>query len=199
MSKHVVGVDQSYTSCGIVVLDENGKIVLFETKRTSGDDVFARSWEIASHIQHVARHFNADTIGIEGLAFAKFGNATRDLAGLQFTIVNKLRFESLREVEIISPMALKKFATGKGNVKKQEMVDFLPNDVLLSFKSLYKKTTGLYDVTDAYWIAKFILEQSRKEPSHHTATRKSEDKKRTPTSKNEEARPQTETEAQTTN
>lgn len=170
-----MGVDQSYTSSGIVILDEQSNIILFETKKTVGDDMFARSWEIASHLQAIARHFNVQTIGLEGLAFAKFGNATRDLAGLQYAIINNLRFISMRDVKIISPNALKKYATGKGNVKKQEMVDFLPDNVLNSFQALYKKSTGLYDVADAYWIAKYVLEQRTKEENNQIASRKSEE------------------------
>jgi N-acetyl-gamma-glutamylphosphate reductase len=58
---------------------------------------------------------------------------------------------------IPSPNEIKKFATTKGNATKDVMVAALPKDVakLFAGKNL-KKTTGLTDVTDAYWIAELL-------------------------------------------
>lgn len=163
---YYLGIDQSYNSCGIVVLDEKAKVIVSDTLKSSKDrDIFYRAEEISEQIVSYAHGYNAVMVGIEGLAFSKFGDATRDLAGLQFVIVNRLRYSSNYDdsmITIVSPNELKKFATTKGNAKKEEMVDSLPKNVLESFQEQnYRKTTGLYDVTDAYWIARYILNKDR--------------------------------------
>ena len=170
--KYFLGIDQSFTSTGIVVLDDIGAMIKFATIKSDKQlDAFERAWLISQEISNSYINFYApEMVGLEGLAFSKFGDATRDLAGLQFTLVNCLRhvhsYDEADEelapgtsVIIVSPNELKKFATGKGNAKKQQMVDCLPKNVLESFKKQnYKKTTGLYDLADAYWIAKYTSE-----------------------------------------
>lgn len=160
---YYMGIDQSFTSCGVVVLDKKSKVVhssTIKSPKTDGVDIFDRAWFIAEQVSNLINKFTPDRVGLEGLAFSKFGDATRDLAGLQFTLVNHLRHvHSYDNLIIISPNELKKFASTKGNAKKEEMVDSLPKNVLESFqKQNFKKTTGLYDVTDAYWIARYVQE-----------------------------------------
>lgn len=164
---YFLGIDQSFNSCGVVVLDEKKKIVEATTIKSSKEqDIFDRAWFIADQLSSkFITKYVPEFIGLEGLAFSKFGDATRDLAGLQFTIVNYLRQRHTYgsgDLLIVSPNTLKKFATTKGNAKKEQMVASLPKNVLESFqKQNYKKTTGLYDVTDAYWIARYIIEVSQ--------------------------------------
>lgn len=164
---YFLGIDQSFNSCGVVVLNEKKKIIEATTIKSSKEqDIFDRAWFIADQLSSkFITKYVPEVVGLEGLAFSKFGDATRDLAGLQFTIVNYLRqrHEYVNgELIIVSPNTLKKFATTKGNAKKEQMVDSLPKNVLESFqKQNYKKTTGLYDVTDAYWIARYIIEVSQ--------------------------------------
>lgn len=170
--RYFLGIDQSFTSTGVVVINDSGAMIKSATIKTPKDlDIFERAWQVANTIStDYINAYTPEMIGLEGLAFSKFGDATRDLAGLQFTLVNHLRhIHSYDEVDdelvpnthviVVSPNELKKFATTKGNAKKQQMVDCLPKYVLESFKKQnYKKTTGLYDVTDAYWIARYVLE-----------------------------------------
>jgi Holliday junction resolvasome RuvABC endonuclease subunit len=166
---YYLGIDQSFTSCGVVVLNEKQKVIEATTIKTSKDDndIFDRAWFIAESISsNFINKYAPEIVGLEGLAFSKFGDATRDLAGLQFTLVNYIRHMHTYDSDnllIVSPNELKKFATTKGNAKKEQMVDSLPKNVLESFqKQNYKKTTGLYDVTDAYWIARYTIEVSTK-------------------------------------
>lgn len=163
---YYLGIDQSFTSCGVVLLDESKNVIEATTIKTSKEqDIFERAWYIADTISSdFLTVYEPEIVGLEGLAFSKFGDATRDLAGLQFTLVNYFRhFHELKEnLVIVSPNELKKFATTKGNAKKEQMVDSLPKNVLESFRDQnYKKTTGLYDVTDAYWIARYSIEVSQ--------------------------------------
>jgi len=160
----IIGIDQSYTSCGIVVI-QDGTMVHHERVVTPiAMDVYDRANYLAHHINGVVGNYtNFDNdptvwpvIGIEGLAFGMRGNATRDLAGLLFVIITTLRnCNGDLKIGIVSPLTVKKFATGKGKADKKQLYEKLPDDVKTILETNYKKTTGLYDLTDAYWIAKY--------------------------------------------
>lgn len=155
----VLAIDQSYTCSGIVVL-KDGRVLhaeKFTTDKTR--DVFERAWSVVQRVVILARDYNPDVIGMEGLAFGGKGNATRDLAGLQFAITTHMRFVKGADVTIVAPGTVKKVATGKGNSPKELLLENLPNDVRKTFDDLgVKKTTGLLDLTDAYWIGRTIEE-----------------------------------------
>lgn len=154
----VLGIDQSYSSCGVVLLD-NGKIT--DLDKIVGNkqwDCYDRAMDVARQIKwFCTANQPIDLVGIEGLAFNKRGNQTRDLAGLLFTIMIELRANGHRDSSVIvPPKTVKKFATGKGNATKEQMYEALPKDVKDLFEEKgYKKTTGRSDLTDAYWIARY--------------------------------------------
>lgn len=165
----ILGIDQSYTSTGICMIDQNKHILHHELiKSDKTQDIFLRSKFIIDRISYIINMNSPNAIGIEGLSFSNFGNATRDLAGLQFVLVHMLRFDfdyNNSMLAIIPPTKLKMYGSGKGNSKKDDMVASLPENVLQLFKdSNYKKTSGLYDATDAYFIACYTLEQFLKNP-----------------------------------
>ena len=155
-----IGIDQSYTSTGYVVLD-NDEVIDFDVIKTNPDDgdVFTRAHTIANRLS--AKCNTTDCcIAIEGLAFGIRGSATRDLAGLQFVIIDYLRFQLNKDVIIVAPTSLKKFATGGGGSKKVKvtksmMFGALDDDTKVLFKTKYKASNGLYDITDAYFLAKY--------------------------------------------
>ncbi len=149
----VLAVDQSYTSSGIVVLQ--GKKILhcerFVTNKQG--DIFDRAHELADRLVSLVRNVKPDIVAVEGLAYGARGNASRDLAGLQFVIVSYLRDQGYR-VKVIAPTTAKKTA---GCKKKEEMIAALPKAVHKKFSDLgVKKTTGMGDLADAYWIGKSI-------------------------------------------
>jgi len=151
----ILAIDQSYTSSGIVIL-EDGVMTHFELFKTDpSKDIFSRAWDAAIHMKSMAETYKPDHIIMEGLAFSKFGDATRDLAGLQFVMITILRFQEGYDVLVIPPNTVKKVATGKGNAKKEQLLECLPVDVKEQFVARgAKKTKGLYDLSDAYWIGK---------------------------------------------
>lgn len=154
-----MGIDQSYNNSGICIFDDNDLVHAETFRSNKQNDIFQRAEEIAIHMLSVADRFKPDIIGIEGLAFGMRGDATRDLAGLQFTIINKLRFAGEYDVEVVAPNSVKKFATGDGKAKKERLFEALPLKTQNFFLELgVKKTTGLYDLTDAYWIGKNVRE-----------------------------------------
>ena len=150
----ILGIDQSYTSTGIVVLEDDD--VVYAERYVTDDkrDKPDRALEIAKRILEVVQEQYPFLIALEGLAFGMRGDATRDLAGLQFVIVCMLR-EHDRDCIVVAPNTVKKFATGNGRCEKIEMYDCLPDNVKTLFDNMgLLKTTGRYDLTDAYYIAK---------------------------------------------
>lgn len=152
-----MGVDQSLTSTGIVVLKEG--VVKHVSRITSNKDnnQYERVKQICNNFKDLIENIKPNRIVFEGLAFGAKGTSVRVLAGVQFGMV----VECLRagytidsDIFIVTPNAVKKFATGIGNSGKDEMFKALPLDVREKLLANHKKTTGLYDVTDAYWIAK---------------------------------------------
>jgi len=161
----ILGVDQSYSSSGLVVFDtEINDVIHFELFKTNKvDDIFKRAWMISHHILGICKDMEIDKVAIEGLAFGMRGDATRDLAGLQFAIVMQLKYVGNLEVVIVSPKSLKLFATKSGKADKQQMIDSVPTDILDKFKaSGAKKTTGLADIVDAYYLAKYLVPNAPK-------------------------------------
>lgn len=154
-----MGVDQSYTSSGFCIVDGNSNHVTdFGTFTTSKElDVYDRANLVADFIIDKAVACGVGHISIEGLAFGIRGDATRDLAGLLFTIVGNVRRRAPHiGLTIIAPTSLKKFATGTGKSDKAAMIAAVPQTTLDRFvEAKYKKTTGLADIVDAYWLAHF--------------------------------------------
>lgn len=150
----VLGIDQSYRSCGIVVLDDEEMIFCERYVTDQEKDVYDRAHQLATHIQLLAIKHNPDKIALEGLSFGSTGNVTRDLGGLLFTIIVYLRRDG-NDAIVIAPPTVKKVATGKGNVKKEQVIEALPTEIRGEFDAMgVKKTTGLSDLADAYWVAR---------------------------------------------
>jgi len=154
--KRILGIDQSYTSTGCVILEDNNFIYAQKISSDDGLDKPDRAWQIAHDILFLAHRCNVQYIALEGLAFGMRGNATRDLAGLQFIIISVLRHEGKYDnIQIVSPLTAKKLATGNGKADKNLMISYLPKNIVDEFKKLgVKKSTGLKDLADAYWIAR---------------------------------------------
>lgn len=159
----ILAIDQSFTSSGIVLLEDG--VMTHAELFTSNDelDTFARVWEVTRHVRHLVEKFAPDLVAMEGLAFSKFGNATRNLAGLQYSLVTCIRYIDGKDVVIIPPNTVKKVATGNGQAKKEQMYDMLPDDTKEFFINMgAKKTKGLYDLSDAYWIGQSCIKEALK-------------------------------------
>lgn len=159
----ILSIDQSYTNTGYCVLDETEMLDCGLISSSKDDDIFKRAFNIAYQLVTLADSHQPTILALEGLAFSMRGNATRDLAGLQFTIVNALRINGY-PVTIVPPNVVKKTATGKGNAKKEVLLEALPEQIRYHFEENVgaKKSRGLYDLTDAYWIGKSTLQAKQK-------------------------------------
>ena len=155
----ILAIDQSYTCSGIVILRDSEMLHCEKFVTDKSKDIFQRAWDVVQRVVKVTKDYNPDIIAMEGLAFNSRGNATRDLAGLQFCITTHMRYVKGADVRIVAPGTVKKVATGKGNSPKELLVECLPENIRTAFDELgVKKTTGLSDLSDAYWIARTIEE-----------------------------------------
>ena len=139
-----VGIDPS-TKTGFVILDERGNVRCEKEITAKSKNDPERFIEITEHIfNHIKPD---DRIAIEGFAYGAKGRAISTMYGIGWAIRIALNREGIKYTEI-TPGSLKKFATGKGNTKKDEMV--LP---------IYKKWDfeGLSDNTrDAFILAQIM-------------------------------------------
>lgn len=160
-----IGIDQSFSSTAVVIVDVERDVLVsytvFTTKKERDDrlDKIIRARHIADEmvgfIYEVCTNNKAviQNIIIEGVGFAARGDATRDLAGLQFILIDALMSSFNLEPIVVAPTSLKKFACGKGNGSKQDVIDATPECYRTQFLTKYKKSS-LDDFCDAYWLSK---------------------------------------------
>jgi len=158
---YYIGIDQSYTSTGLIGLDDNQHIIAQEviSSLKCDGDYFTRakvvSESVANKINQIDQYTDHQIkVACEGLAFSLRGHTLQNLAGLQFMIVNAIREEGF-DVKILTPSTVKKNATGSGKATKQDMFDSLPENVQKMFETI-PKSQGREDLTDAFWIANMI-------------------------------------------
>lgn len=155
---YYVGIDQSYRNSGIVILDQNAHLISFEVVQTHqcDGDYFTRARIVSDSarcfIESIYEYSDVEfEVGLEGLAFGMRGHTLQNLAGLQWLIVDRLREAGFNPV-VHTPSTVKKFATGSGKAKKEDMWEALPENVKKMFESV-TKAHGREDLADAYWIA----------------------------------------------
>lgn len=151
----ILSIDQSYTHCAYCVTEGKTVTDFGVFKSNAETDVYKRSLDLALRLGQLYIAHRPEEIRLEGLAFGMRGNATRDLSGLLFTIINVIsHLHVFNNFRIVAPTQVKKTGTGSGKAKKKEMIAALPPDILKLFKDKnYKLTTGLSDLADAYWIS----------------------------------------------
>ena len=153
----ILGIDQSFTNCAWIVFEGDAVLDYNVIKSNKDDDKFARALYVATELVKVYNIHKPDHTSLEGLAFGSRGNVTRDLSGLLFTIVNLIVYVDINcAYNIVTPTSVKKFATGNGKAKKNDMIDALPQKLKDKFVDKgFKKTTGLADLADAYFIGRY--------------------------------------------
>lgn len=152
-----VGVDQSFSCTGVVV-SMDGEMVHHERifcdgKNTTPLDTVFRAQKIADSLLAIVDLYGADRVVLEGLSFGSVTNATRDLAMLQALIIDRMMGRGV-SIQVVAPTTLKKFATGKGTAKKDQMFECLPESVKNLFSGV-PKTKGRFDLTDAYFLSTY--------------------------------------------
>lgn len=113
-----VGIDPS-TKTGLAIIDDRGNVINVEeikSKQTQDPDRFV---DIAMAV--VEQIEPNDIITIEGFSYGSKGKGVSTQYGLGW-IIRYFLYERGYEYTEIPPTSVKKFATGKGNTKKDEMV-----------------------------------------------------------------------------
>ena len=191
-----LSLDQSLSKCAWMVW-EDGKIIDYGVWRTGSSSVkikkkgveyFDKTEEqieyVCEQLLLLVESVCPDHIVLEALSFGSVGNATRDLAGLFFTLkyaveVDEYCYLTYEDWTAYAPTSLKSFArdylkeedqtetsekTGKSKKVKMDkklMVKAARNCEGEGFLSEYNYSSGLDDLADAYWAGKkFIKERN---------------------------------------
>lgn len=154
----VLGIDQSLTSTGICLMEEGKVLALYrfctEPDKTDPYRTFKRIRFLSGKIHALVQGMDGlDKVVLEELSYGSNGSSTRDLAMLLGAIVRVLPNVPIA----VSPKSLKKYATGNGNSKKEQMHEAIKEVDLDIYEAIgnYPKTKGRYDLADAYWLAHY--------------------------------------------
>ncbi len=117
----IIGLDLSLTSTGIVVLSGDSSIHnCVISSKAIGELI--RLYDITSRVLQKCDVFTPSLVCIEGYAFGMPGRANSLTQLAEVAGVIKLEFYKHNvHFRIIPPATVKKFATGRGNAKKDEM------------------------------------------------------------------------------
>ncbi|WP_028392741.1 crossover junction endodeoxyribonuclease RuvC [Bacillus cihuensis] len=144
-----VGIDPS-TKTGIAILYNKKSSLYNEYTEGVVDEITTNKTEDIERFEDIAQKILMqlepdDLICIEGFSYGSRGQGVSTQYGVGWIIRYLLHFEGFKVIEI-PPTSVKKFATGKGNVKKDAMV--IP---------IYKRWGFEHDsdnVRDAYVLAR---------------------------------------------
>lgn len=156
MTKEIfIGIDPSFTGCGIVAIDENAKILKQELIKTNNKkSIEERLIELREKIKKAVDYKKLKMIYIEGPSFGSTGQFVLQMGALHF-IIRLLFFENKMPYSIKTPGDIKKFVSGKGNAKKDLML-----------LKVYKKWGVEFEddnICDAYSLARLALKESTNE------------------------------------
>lgn len=116
----VLGLDLSLTATGVAW--EGGTAVISFKKLRGMERIDAILQALSDYVDTAVHGRGAtDVVVLEGYSFGSQGRAVYDIAELGGCVRFALYERSLPYVEI-APQSLKKFATGKGNVGKDEVL-----------------------------------------------------------------------------
>jgi crossover junction endodeoxyribonuclease RuvC len=149
-NKKSIGIDLSLCGTGIVVIDD-GKIILQQVikSKPSGDKPIneLRRIELIVHkINEILQDYRPNLAVIENLAFmARNTTALTQLAGLNYFVRSTLAIRGV-PFYLCAPTTLKKFATGKGNCPK--------DNIMMEIYKRWHVTITNNNLADGYILAK---------------------------------------------
>lgn len=184
LSQTVAGIDLSLTCPAITIINPNptpSTIVPFKdcqsyyllskrkytqsnqnvTGATGGlwDKPEERYETIAEWIIGILEKHKVSSVGIEGYAFSRQTNTLTQLAENQ-GLLKYFLYKANIPYNIYTPSSIKKFATSKGNAKKEQMKDAFYQDnpdydIMGLFERLPtdKVVSPIHDIIDSYYIA----------------------------------------------
>lgn len=145
---YILGFDVSLSKTGWAVLDyESGELVDSGTIETSADDsLYERLKFLACSVEDLINSLDTDNFdaALEGGFSARSGTVTRLLAMAWIMVALTIYDMTGIEAEEFPPTMVKKFATGKGNANK--------DDMLCAAQERWPEIDD-YDIADACWVA----------------------------------------------
>jgi crossover junction endodeoxyribonuclease RuvC len=131
----LIGLDLSLTATGVAVGES---VVVIKTKTTGVE----RLNDIRSQLRKEIGRFNPKVAIIEGYAFGAHDRGARSIGELGGVVRLMLADYKIKFVEV-PPASLKKFATGKGNADK---------DNVLAAAIKHNRRINNNNAADAWWL-----------------------------------------------
>lgn len=143
-----LGVDQSLVRTGVVVLDEDGDMLLRRVIVPGELRDAARLCMIRNLVAAAVAEYKPVAAAFEGYSFESTNRAFAlgELGG----IVQVVFFDAEVPYRQIPPKTLKRFVTGNGDADKQKMLDVTKNKWKIDFGDED-------DLCDAYGLARLLL------------------------------------------
>ena len=117
----VVGLDISLTNTGVAVLGPDSTDLFRVSSKTCPDNIGSRLSRFDGVLAKMPETSRDDLVVIEQPAFSRTSGKHHDRSGLWWFVVDNAASSGSRVVEA-PPSTVKKYATGKGNAGKMEVM-----------------------------------------------------------------------------
>lgn len=120
-----VGLDLSLTSTGVAII-RNGtatvrRITSKPNPKATSEQTAARLGLLVTEIVGAIPSSDATLVAIEGPSFASTGGSQHERGGLWWLVRRALHVEGI-DVVVVPPAVVKKYATGRGNAPKDQVL-----------------------------------------------------------------------------
>lgn len=149
--KAFIGIDQSYSGFGLVVLSETGELLAqelwkFPSKHSDAERLLFISHRLTTYFYNVKRDYPGLEMAMEGYAYG--AKLNREKMGELGGVVKAAWFEATcKDPRVITPTELKKHITGKGRASKEE---------ILAAVQITQPDIVNHNVADAYGLAHML-------------------------------------------
>lgn len=119
----VAGLDLSLTATGVAIfeLDEPTALTV-KSKGANADTLGMRNVRLSALAANIVTYVErADYVAVESPAYNQTGGSHHDRSGLWWLVVSKLVDRGIHVYEV-TPTQVKKYATGRGNASKTEVI-----------------------------------------------------------------------------
>lgn len=156
----VLGIDPSLTGCGIVVINNDRKVLLssvfgYSLKIRSESQKILRNLKIAQEIVKIGKSNSVDFVGVEGLGMSPKGSRIGNqifLAELLGVIKSQIFLSLQKEPIMVPPPSWKKLVIGNGRAQKPDVKKYFVSEGY---------NLGGQDEYDALGVALFILDKKK--------------------------------------